>query len=187
MNASSVRIARTSKHKMKIGILSDSHKRVGRSGQVIDLLKENGAQQLIHAGDIVKVEILDLLEKSTLPYIAVYGNNDAHLHHVDHHYNLVQEPYHFTIEGLTATLMHHPTYLTYERDIMIYGHTHDFDARYDNNTLIMNPGESCARDKPLSECILLDIQEKFYELRYYYRAIKTDIWAYKTYKFERDK
>ena len=171
---------------MKIGILSDSHKRVGRTSQVIELLKEKGAQQLIHAGDIVKVEVLDALEKSGLPYIAVYGNNDAHLHSVDHHYNLVEEPYHFKLGNLTATLMHHPTYLSNQRDIMIYGHTHDLDVRFDNKTLVLNPGESCARDKPLSECILLDIQDKHYEVRYYYRAIKTDIWANKTYKFERD-
>lgn len=172
---------------MKIGILSDSHKRIGRSRKVIDLLKSKGAEQIIHAGDIVKEEVLEYLEACGLPYTAVYGNNDPHLRKVGNQYHLVEEPYNFMIGNETAALMHHPTYLSYKRSIMIYGHTHDFDARYQNGTLILNPGESCARDKPLSECILLDISPDYYEVTYLYRAIKTDIWAEKNIIFKRDK
>lgn len=171
---------------MKIGIMSDTHKRVGRAEQVINLLKEHGAEHIIHAGDIVKPEVLDLLEACGLPYIAVYGNNDAHLFSLDSRYNLVEEPYHFTIGDLTASLMHHPHYLSYERDIMIYGHTHDFDARYQKGTLILNPGESCARDKPLSECMMLKISKSHYDVTYFYRAIKTDIWVKKEIEFKRE-
>ncbi len=41
---------------MKIGILSDTHKKEKRSQKVVDLLVKNGAEFLIHAGDIVKAE-----------------------------------------------------------------------------------------------------------------------------------
>ena len=170
---------------MKIGVMSDSHKRTGRSEQVIDLLLSHGAEQIIHAGDIVKVEVLDLLEKTKLPYIAVYGNNDAHLFAFNDKYNLVQEPYHFKIGDLSASLMHHPHYLSYDRDIMIYGHTHDYDARYQNDTLILNPGESCARDKPLSECMLLEVTDDEYIVNYFYRAIKTKQWVQTAKNFKR--
>ncbi|MCJ7766672.1 MAG: metallophosphoesterase family protein, partial [Thiovulaceae bacterium] len=67
---------------MKIGILSDTHKKEKRSQQVIDHLLKNGAEFLIHGGDIVKEQILEQLAESGLPYLAVYGNNDAHLHAV---------------------------------------------------------------------------------------------------------
>lgn len=170
---------------MKIGIMSDSHKKVGRSKKVIDLLKEYGAEQIIHAGDIVKVEVLDLLEHSGLPYIAVYGNNDAHLYRYNNTYNLVEEPYSFDFDDLTVSLMHHPTYVSYNSDIVIYGHTHDIDIRYENNTLILNPGESCARDRPLSECLLLEITPHSYDISYFFRAIKTDRWEEKKTTFKR--
>ncbi len=170
---------------MKIGIMSDSHKKLGRSQKVIDLLKEHGAQQIIHAGDIVKAEVLDALEASGLPYIAVYGNNDAHLYRFNHDYNLVEEPYDFTLEDCTVSLMHHPTYIHHKRDIMIYGHTHNYDARLEKDTLILNPGESCARDKPVSECMLLHIKKKSYEISYFHRAIKTQEWVEEKQTFKR--
>ena len=170
---------------MKIGIMSDSHKKVGRSKKVINLLKKHGAQQIIHAGDIVKVEVLDLLEESEVPYIAVYGNNDAHLYRFNNTYNLVEEPYHFSCEALSVSLMHHPTYINYDKDIVIYGHTHNYDARLEKDTLVLNPGESCARDKPVSECMLLDIKSKSYEVSYFHRAIKTDDWIEKKQTFKR--
>jgi putative phosphoesterase len=170
---------------VKIGIISDTHKKVGRSKKVIDLLKEHGAQQIIHAGDIVKQEILDLLEESMLPYIAVYGNNDAHLYRLNHEYNLVEEPYHFSLGDRSVALMHHPTYISYDRDIVIYGHTHNYDARLENATLILNPGESCARDKPISECMLLHIKPKSYDVSYFHRAIKTERWIEKKQTFKR--
>jgi len=170
---------------MKIGIMSDSHKKVGRSKKVIDLLKDQGAEQIIHAGDIVKAEVLELLETSQLPYIAVYGNNDAHLYRHHNIYNLVEEPYHFSFDELSVSLMHHPTYISYSRDIIIYGHTHDMDVRYEKDTLILNPGESCARDKPLSECLLLDIEKEHYHITYFYRAIKTEQWVEKKTTFKR--
>jgi predicted phosphodiesterase len=54
---------------MKIGIMSDTHKKVGRAKKVIDLLIENGAEYILHAGDIVKEEVLEYLELK-IPYIA---------------------------------------------------------------------------------------------------------------------
>lgn len=170
---------------MKIGILSDSHKRVGRTKKLIDLLANEGAMQFVHAGDIVSPEVLEHLEATQLPYVAVFGNNDAHLFSLVHRYNLVQEPYRFHIGDVSATLMHHPTYLSYETELMIYGHTHIFDARMQNNTLIVNPGESCARDKPLSEGMLLEVAPSHFEVTYFYRTIKTQAWSRNTEIFTR--
>jgi uncharacterized protein len=171
---------------VKVGIISDTHKKVGRSEQAISLLKRHGASQIFHAGDIVKLETLKLLELCGLPYIAVIGNNDRKLYDYQDDYNLVEEPYHFDIDGLQVSLMHHPTYIKYDKDIMIYGHTHIFDARYEKNTLILNPGEACARNKPLSECLLLDITPTHYEVTYFSRVIKTDVWIEEKISFKRE-
>ncbi|MDY0234220.1 MAG: metallophosphoesterase family protein, partial [Sulfurimonas sp.] len=63
---------------MKIGIISDTHSKVKMAKNAINLLIESGAEFIIHAGDIVERETLELLKNSKVPYIAVYGNNDAH-------------------------------------------------------------------------------------------------------------
>jgi len=64
---------------MKIGILSDTHKKVGRAKKAIDMLLDNGAEFLIHAGDIGKIEILEYFKEISIPYTAVLGNNDRKL------------------------------------------------------------------------------------------------------------
>lgn len=143
---------------MKIGVLSDSHFKVEYTKEVIDLLKENGAEYLIHAGDLCLEENLKLLEESGLIYVSVFGNNDMSLISVSNKYNIKQEPYPFKIKDTTFKLMHLPFYMTGDCDVVIFGHTHIFESEYKNNTLFLNPGEVCAREKPLVECVLLEIK-----------------------------
>lgn len=61
---------------MKIGVLSDSHYKTDYTKELIDFLKEQGSQYLIHAGDLCVEENLKHLEESGLKYISVFGNND---------------------------------------------------------------------------------------------------------------
>jgi uncharacterized protein len=171
---------------MKIGILSDTHSKVGRAKKVIDLLIQHGAEYLIHAGDICEVDVLHYMKESNLPYIAVYGNNDAHM--VEHHraFNLVQEPHLFKIGAHSFKLMHLPYYMSPETDFIIFGHTHTFECDYKNNTLFINPGEACARNKSISECVLLDIQDDRYTIEAFSREIKTTQWQKKRLCFEKE-
>jgi len=173
---------------MKVGILSDTHSKVGRAKKVIDLLVENGAQYLVHAGDICEVEVLEYMAEKSLPYIAVYGNNDAHM--VQHHrsFNLVQEPHLFKINEHKFKLMHLPYYLSPDdADIVIFGHTHTFECDYKSDTLFVNPGEACARNKPISECLLLEITDETYSVKAFSRELKTKIWKTQNINFERKK
>ena len=126
---------------MKIGILSDTHSKVKKAKASLDLLIENGAEFLVHAGDIGEKETLELLKNSGKRYVAVYGNNDAHLVQYHNNYNLVQEPYYFKIANTKFKLMHLPYYLSADSDVVIFGHTHQFEHKYQNNTLFLNPGE----------------------------------------------
>lgn len=170
---------------MKIGILSDTHSKVGRAKKAIDFLIQSGAEYLIHAGDICKVETLHYMLESKLPYVAVYGNNDSHM--VEHHrsFNLVQEPHLFKIDSSTFKLMHLPYYMNPDSDIVIFGHTHNFECDYKNGTLFLNPGEACARNKPISECMMLIISKEAYEIEAYTRPIKTEEWQTQHMSFER--
>lgn len=170
---------------MKIGILSDTHKKEGRSQKLINHLKACGAEFLIHAGDIVKPEILEQLKQSGLRYIAVYGNNDAHL--VEYHtkYNLVQEPHYFKLGGAKFKLMHLPFYLNADAEIIIFGHTHVFECDFKHKTLFLNPGESCARDEPFSSGAMLEISDQEFLITHYARALGEETYEEHHYRFER--
>jgi putative phosphoesterase len=169
---------------VKIGIISDTHKKVGRAKKAIDLLLEEGAEYIIHAGDIVKKEVLDYLEEKEIVYLAVYGNNDMALYEYHNQYNLVQEPYYFKIKDYTFKLMHHPYYMTKDTDILIYGHTHVFYSQVYDDTILINSGEVCARDFPRSKAVILEIREKEFIINSFSREIKSENWRKKVFKYQ---
>ncbi len=154
---------------IKIGILSDSHLKSDYTKEVIDFLKAQKCEYLIHAGDLCIEKNLQLLEESELKYIAVFGNNDRALLSLSSKYNIKAEPYYFKIQDLKFKLMHLPYHLTPDSDIVIFGHTHEFECDYKNKTLFLNPGEVCAREKPLIECVKLEINENEYIITRYYK------------------
>jgi putative phosphoesterase len=152
---------------MKIGLLSDTHTKVKRAHDAITQLIQDGAEFIVHAGDVCEIQTLELLKMCGKRYICVYGNNDAHL--VAHHneYNLVQEPHYFKIADTTFKLMHLPFYMTPDTEVVLYGHTHEFHSELINGVLFLNPGESCARNKPVSECAMLEVSAKEFKVTHY--------------------
>lgn len=170
---------------MKIGILSDSHLKSDYTKEVIDFLKEINSEYLVHAGDLCIEKNLELLEESGLKYVAVFGNNDRNLLHLASKYNIKQEPYYFKIKDMTFKLMHLPYYLTPDSDVIIFGHTHIFECDYKNKTLFLNPGEVCAREKPLIECLQLEIKENEYIITRFFKNINEKLFKKEEYKYER--
>lgn len=173
-------------NKVKIGIISDTHTKVKKASRAIDALISDGAEFLVHAGDIVEVETLELLKKSSLRYEAVYGNNDAHLARFHDKYNLVQEPYYFKISDTTFKLMHLPFYMTPDTDIVIFGHTHTFHSEYNGSTLFLNPGEVCARNKNISEWAMLEIKDDELIVTAYTRENKSDTIEKEEFSYTRE-
>ena len=171
---------------MKIGLLSDTHKKVDYAQAVVDHLVREGAEFLIHCGDIVKEEMLEQLKNSGRRYVAVYGNNDPHLAHVHNRYNLVQEPHYFKLSGTTFKLMHLPFYMSPDAQIVLFGHTHSFECDFKNGTLFLNPGEACARNKPVSECAMLEITDASFNVIQYSRAMPGDAFLARHFTFERE-
>lgn len=170
---------------MKIGIISDTHKKLKKAQKALNVLLENGAEFIVHAGDIVEVEVLELLENCGKRYVAVYGNNDAHLVAYHNEYNLVQEPYYFKLADTKFKLMHLPFYMTPDTEVILFGHTHKFKSEFNNGTLFLNPGEACARNKSVSECVMLEVSDKAFEVTHFTRKKKTKIFKTKTYNYTR--
>ncbi|MEA1892150.1 MAG: YfcE family phosphodiesterase [Campylobacterota bacterium] len=157
---------------MRIGILSDTHSKLDRAKVALDTLIKDGAEYIIHAGDLIHVEMLEMLKNCGVDYIAVYGNNDAHLIKYHNSYNLVQEPSFFKLNDLKFKLMHLPFHMSPDADVVISGHTHIFESSYLNDTLFLNPGEVCAREKPISSFAILQVTDKKYIVEHY--TIKTN-------------
>ena len=170
---------------LKIAVLSDSHRKVALTKDAVDMLKAKNAQYLIHAGDLEQIENLDILKDSGLIYTSVFGNNDYRLTKYSTQYNINQEPYYFKIKELKFKLMHIPSYLTPDCDIIISGHTHIFEHKYTNGTLYLNPGEICAREKDKTECVLLSITDKKYIIEYNYKKPTDLVWQNEIYEYER--
>lgn len=181
MNVSNV----STKKMLKIGVISDSHKKHKRAKRALDFLVSNGAQYIIHAGDIVSLEILHYLKSYNLPYYVVFGNNDIQLMQYAREYNINSEPYYFKIENVMFKLMHHPFYLAPDVQVIIFGHTHNFEADAKNGKLFLNPGEVCARNKPISECVMLEIEPSRYIVHRYERTLKTEEFKPTTMEFAR--
>lgn len=59
---------------MKIGILSDTHDDADAAAQAVRMLRQAGAEGLIHCGDVGRPAILD--ELAGLPAAFVWGNTD---------------------------------------------------------------------------------------------------------------
>ncbi|MEA3290101.1 MAG: metallophosphoesterase family protein [Campylobacterota bacterium] len=170
---------------MKIAILSDSHRKTDLTDDAIQMLKSKGASYMIHAGDLETKENLELLKNSELIYTSVFGNNDHNLIQYQHQYNINKEPYYFKIKELKFKLMHLPFYMSADSDIVVFGHTHYFETKYEHNTLFINPGEICAREKNLTECVLLTINEKRYIIEYNFKKPNEKTWETKTIEYER--
>ena len=172
---------------MRIGIISDSHKRDDYTKEVLDFLISKEIAYIIHAGDFGTEENLNLLKLTNLPYIGVYGNNDAHLAKVSHKYNIKKEPYYFKIKETTFKLMHLPFYMSGDSDVVIFGHTHIFEHDFKGNSLFLNPGEICAREKPRIESVILEIKENRYNINYHFRQLDKTTWETEEYCYSTNK
>lgn len=169
---------------MKIAIVSDSHFKVDYLKSAIKFLKKEDCEYLIHAGDICTVDSLEVLKNCGLKYICVFGNNDKNLYEFSNNYNIKKEPYYFKIEDKSFKLMHLPMHLTPDTDIIIFGHTHEFDCQYINRKLFLNPGEICAREKEFIECAKLEINANEYIITRYFKKIDEDNFMKEEFRYE---
>jgi len=161
---------------LKLGILSDSHTKTKLHREAIEHLLSMGAEYLLHAGDIMFEEHLQMLEEAPVPYVCVFGNNDTGLIPLLDKYNIQQEPYYFKIDELKIKMMHLPYFMSADADIIVSGHTHMFEASKSGESLFINPGEVCGREKPLSECAMVEIKENNYSVTHYYRELSNKDW-----------
>lgn len=125
---------------MKIGVISDTHGLL--RPEAIAALQ--GCEQIIHAGDIGSLEILEQLAQIA-PLHVVRGNNDQDAEWAR------QVPDHLTIDlnGWQTLLVHDiadvPALLDTHTRLVITGHSHKPLIQWRGATLYVNPGSAGRR------------------------------------------
>jgi putative phosphoesterase len=123
-----------------VGIISDTHGLL--RPEALEALK--GVDQILHAGDVGKPEILDQL-RNLAPTIAVRGNAD----HGEWAAKLAEAEV-ITVGGLTFYMLHDLQRLDLDPEasgfhIVVSGHSHKPVIEQANEVLYLNPGAAGPR------------------------------------------
>jgi putative phosphoesterase len=139
---------------MKIGVISDTHGLLRPEA----LAALQGCEQIIHAGDIGKPEILEQLA-AIAPLQVVRGNNDLNLPWAEH----IADSLRLDFNGWQALLVHDiadvPAQLDTDIRLVITGHSHKPRIDWRGERLWLNPGSAGPRRFKLPVTLaVLDVQ-----------------------------
>lgn len=131
---------------MKVGIISDTHDNMPMLKQGVERLQQEGAEVLLHAGDIIAPFAAKLLLDFNGPVYAVFGNNDGEKKGLKGTGLDITEPPRLLELGGRKIVMAHSRDqvgdMAKEADVVISGHTHKAGVEQGKPCYI-NPGE-CA-------------------------------------------
>jgi len=167
---------------MKVCILSDSHDHIPLIDAAVADAKAEGAEVVLHAGDLVAPSTLNCLHKHGLPVHVIHGNNTGDLHALT---RLAHKPdsiirYHgmdagIELDGKMIFLVHYPHYAnamaaTGDWDLVICGHSHKVEIHERKNckggiTWVVNPGTVGGVGTSPATWILGDLETMSFELR----------------------
>lgn len=162
---------------MKIVVVSDSH---GDYDSLAKIYYSNqDANIFLHIGDFE----IPLQELNSLGYLAVKGNCDYIFNSIlplsrdiDFHFG--------TIHLEHGNLIHYSNFENYvtrtNPKIFLFGHTHAKMALIIKDTYVFNPGSiSRPRDCDIGSYLILNIDEKTYEISYVFKDIDNNIIDFK--------
>ena len=152
---------------MKIGIITDTHDRQQTLAKATDVFVEHNVDYILHAGDITSpatAEVLAKIDRARL--IAVFGNCDTdkvsleniiRRHDGEIHRGVCRR----RIGEKTLIMAHDPRALgdaatTGDYDLVVYGHTHEYDIHREGETLVINPSPSFT--------VILDLDNMNYDV-----------------------
>jgi len=144
---------------MLIAILSDSHDHIPNLHRAVQRANREGAEILIHCGDLISPFMLPRLHAFNGQVHLIYGNNagDQHLissrcetmfGNISHH-GLQGE---IETGGLKICFIHYPhtargLAMTGDYDIVCCGHNHEHGIKTIGQCLLINPGDLLGKDE----------------------------------------
>lgn len=132
----------------RIGVISDTHGLL--RPEIVEILKN--CELILHGGDINRQKILDKLEKIA-PIHAVRGNNDKEWAE-----NL-PETLLLNFYGVSVFMIHNKKQIPKDMDqadVVIYGHSHKYEEKYEEGRIWLNPGSCGPRrfTQPITMAVL---------------------------------
>ena len=166
---------------LKLCVLSDSHDHIARLEAAVAQAKNQGAEAVLHGGDVVAPSTLSCLEKQGLPVHVIHGNNAGDLFTLG---RLAARPgsclqYHgmdadIHLGGRRIFLVHYPHYAramaaTGDWDLVCCGHSHAAAQEWVPNlrgaeTLLLNPGTVGGVGQAPATYLLGDTESLVFEL-----------------------
>ncbi len=166
---------------MKVCILSDSHDHRPLLEAAVRAAKADGAEAVLHCGDLVAPSTLNVLKPLELPIHVIHGNNTGDLYMMS---RIASQPSNrVTFYGQDAGikladrkifLVHYPHYAnalatTGDWDLVCCGHDHEANIELIDNikggsTLVVNPGTVGGVAAPATY-VLGDLETMTFEIR----------------------
>lgn len=137
---------------MKIAIISDTHDRLDNIEKALNYIKEQGAEILIHAGDLAHSETLEYVCKKFHGDIFYIGGNadidNEEIKKLEKIYKTLKtftETAKLTLGGLSLVITHKPMDAkklaeSGKYDLVIHGHDHKPWQSFIGKCEILNPG-----------------------------------------------
>jgi uncharacterized protein len=137
---------------MIVGIMSDTHDYMPLIRTAVERFIQAGVGAVIHAGDFMSPITFDCFKGLTVPFHAVFGNNDGEMAFLRKRFaplGDIHERFHKVTLGNRRFVITHENDVVEslarsgDYDVVVHGHTHKTDVRRVGDTLIVNPGEVC--------------------------------------------
>ena len=149
----------------KLAILADTHDHLENIHRALALLERQGAEGLLHLGDIVSPFALKALVKFNGPLYAIFGNNDGEKAGLRKIFPGLREgPCVFELAGRKLGAAHslEEVPAEYRKTCagIFYGHSHArvLKPQQGAQPLELNPGEGCGWLTGKPSCAILDLE-----------------------------
>ncbi|MCX8014872.1 MAG: metallophosphoesterase [candidate division WOR-3 bacterium] len=132
-----------------IGIISDTHDNLPNIKRAVEIFNQHKVSLVLHCGDFVAPFTLLAFKELRCPLLGVFGNCDGEKEYLltqakNLNFSIYEPPYITTDLKKRILITHKPVTFPEDIDILIYGHTHKPEVKYQqtNSKLIINPGEA---------------------------------------------
>lgn len=137
---------------MKIAVLSDIHDDKKTLSSVLDQIARQDIKMIFALGDYVSFTNFKRLAQTDLPIVAVFGNMDksqekieSWVREANKDITLRREMNRVKVDSRNIALTHFPEIAekllkSGMYDAVFFGHTHQAEQRFDEKTLVANPG-----------------------------------------------
>lgn len=136
---------------MKFAILSDAHDNLPNLAKAVEIANSQGCEALLFAGDLNFPGAVEFLAKFNGPVHMIWGNNEGeklgvinkvnHFDSITHHGNECE----LSFDGLNVFMTHYPEIALLAENspkyqLIVYGHTHTYEERASETSIVVNPG-----------------------------------------------